>query len=158
MGAVELINGLRAAGLTVAAAESLTGGLVCGSLTSVAGSSAVVRGGVCTYATDTKASLLGVGEDLLGAGGPVQPAVALAMARGVRRMFGAQVGLATTGVAGPDPQGDAPVGRVFIAVVTPDAEEVEQLALSGDRAAIRSASVERVLALALRNIPTPQHG
>ncbi|GAB3585350.1 CinA family protein [Calidifontibacter terrae] len=157
-GAEQLVAALRAAELTVATAESLTGGLVCAALTEVPGASAVVRGGAVTYATDTKASLLGVDAQLLAKGGPVQAEVARTMARGARRVFGADVGMATTGVAGPDAQGDAPVGRVFIAVSTATGDQVEQLSCSGDRATIRATTLERVLALATRNIPTAPAG
>ncbi|MBB2890491.1 CinA family protein [Flexivirga oryzae] len=148
----ELIVTLVRSGDTVAAAESLTGGLVCAALTAVPGASAVVRGSVTSYATDTKASVLGVGERLLRAGGPVQAEVARQMAHGVRRLLGATHGLATTGVAGPDPQDDVPVGRVFIAVAWDDApgvpvDEVRMLDLNGDRAAIREQTVRAVLDL-----------
>lgn len=148
----ELIVTLARRGDTVAAAESLTGGLVCAALTAVPGASAVVRGSVTSYATDTKASVLGVGEHLLRAGGPVQAEVARQMAHGVRRLMGATHGLATTGVAGPDPQDDVPVGRVFIAVGWDDApgvpvDEVRLLDLTGDRAAIREQTVRAVLDL-----------
>ncbi len=145
--AADVVRQLIAEGRTIAAAESLTGGLVSAALTEVPGASAVVRGGAVTYATDSKASVLGVDAALLAAGGPVQAPVAAAMARGVRALFGADLGVATTGVAGPDPQGDAPVGRVFIAVAGPDAERVVQLDLTGDRAAIRQETVAAVLDL-----------
>ena len=148
----ELIAALARRGDTVAAAESLTGGLVCAALTAVPGASAVVRGSVTSYATDTKASVLGVGERLLRAGGPVQAEVARQMAHGVRRLLGATHGLATTGVAGPDPQDDVPVGRVFVAVGWDDApgvpvDEVRLLDLTGDRADIRAQTVRAVLDL-----------
>ncbi|WP_220093605.1 CinA family protein [Flexivirga caeni] len=152
MSGAELIAALARRGDTVAVAESLTGGLVCAALTAVPGASAVVRGSVTSYATDVKASVLGVGERLLAAGGPVQAEVARQMAHGVRRLLGATHGLATTGVAGPDPQDDVPVGRVFIAVGWDDApgvpvDEVRMLELSGDRAAIREQTVDAVLEL-----------
>lgn len=148
----ELIAALVRRGDTVAVAESLTGGLVCAALTAVPGSSAVVRGGVTSYATDVKASVLGVGERLLRAGGPVQAEVARQMAHGARRLLRATHGLATTGVAGPDPQDDVPVGRVFIAVGWDDApgvpvDEVRMLDLAGDRAEIREQTVRAVLDL-----------
>ncbi len=107
--ATEIIRVLTAAGRTVAAAESLTGGLVAAALTDVPGSSTAFRGGVVSYATDLKASLLGVNADLLAAHGSVHAPVAAAMADGVRERLGATVGVATTGVAGPGPQ-DGPSG------------------------------------------------
>lgn len=148
----ELIAALASHGDTVAAAESLTGGLVCAALTAVPGASAVVRGSVTSYATDVKASVLGVDAQLLQAGGAVQAEVARQMAHGVRALLGATHGVATTGVAGPDPQDDVPVGRVFIAVAWDDApgvplDEVRMLDLTGDRAAIREQTVTAVLEL-----------
>lgn len=147
-----LIADLARRGDTVAAAESLTGGLVCAALTAVPGASAVVRGSVTSYATDVKASVLGVDAQLLRAGGAVQAEVARQMAHGVRRLLDATHGIATTGVAGPDPQDDVPVGRVFIAVGWDDApgvpvDEVRMLDLAGNRAAIRDQTVRAVLDL-----------
>jgi nicotinamide-nucleotide amidase len=147
--AEQVITMLRAAGQTVAAAESLTGGLVAAVLTSVPGASWAVRGGVVSYATDLKASLLGVPRDMLAEHGAVYPAVASAMANGVRQRLGATFGVATTGVAGPDPADGQPVGTVHIAVSAEDDTVVRTLALDGDRDLIRRLTVERSLALLL---------
>jgi nicotinamide-nucleotide amidase len=147
--AIEL---LIAAGQTVGTAESLTGGLVAAALTTIPGSSAVVRGGIVAYAADLKNSLLGVPADLLDRVGTVHREVALAMAIGARHLLGAAVGVATTGVAGPDPADGQPVGTVHIAVSTPDRAVHEALALSGDRAEIRAATVCRVLGLLTRTL------
>lgn len=144
----DVVRTLTERGRSVATAESLTGGLVCAALTEVPGSSAVVRGGVVAYATEVKASLLGVDGELLARGGAVQGEVAAQLAEGVRRVLGSDVGLATTGVAGPAEQDGQPVGRVFVAVARPEGTVVRQLDLSGDRAAIRAQSVQAVLALA----------
>lgn len=111
-----LIGRLSRAGLTVAAAESLTGGLLTAALTSVPGSSAVVRGALVVYATDLKSSLAGVDAGLLAEHGPVHPAVAAALAAGARERCAADLGLGLTGVAGPDPQGDQPVGQWYVAL------------------------------------------
>jgi nicotinamide-nucleotide amidase len=132
---------------TVATAESLTGGLVAAALTSVPGSSAAVRGGVVAYATDLKAALLSVPADLLERHGAVHGAVAEAMAEGARDRLGASTGVATTGVAGPDPAEGKPVGTVFVAVAGPGGLASRQLALTGDREEIRAATVESVLGL-----------
>ena len=138
-------------GATVAVAESLTGGLVAGTLAGVPGISAVLRGGVVAYATELKTDLLGVDPALLAAGGPVQAEVARAMAQGVAVRLSADIGVATTGVAGPDPQDGRPPGTVFVAVHGPGHSRIEgregATALSGDRAEVRWASV--VLALEL---------
>jgi nicotinamide-nucleotide amidase len=132
---------------TVATAESLTGGLVAATLVEIPGVSAVYRGGLVVYATDLKHALAGVPEDLLAARGPVDPDVAAALAAGARERCGADWGLATTGVAGPDPQDGKPVGLVYVAVAGPSGPTVRELKLSGNRAAIRTESVTCVLRL-----------
>jgi nicotinamide-nucleotide amidase len=137
-------------GLTVAAAESLTGGELTAELTSVPGASAVVLGGAVVYATGLKHSLLGVDADLLAAVGPVHPEVARQLAEGVRLRLAvdgrpADLGLSTTGVAGPDRQGGRAVGTVFVGIATAAGTRVVELALSGDRAGIRRQVVERVV-------------
>jgi nicotinamide-nucleotide amidase len=156
--AAEILGLLAAAGHTLAVAESLTGGLVAAALTDVPGSSVAFRGGIVAYATELKAELLGVDAALLAAHGPVYPAVAAAMAQGVRGRLGATVGAATTGVAGPGPQDGHPAGTVHIAVsvsmtgtASRDGDEtlVRSLALAGDRDEVRRLTVERVLGLLL---------
>ena len=138
---------LKERGDTVATAESLTGGMVGAALTDVPGVSAVYRGGVVVYATDLKAKLAGVPEDLLAAVGPVHPDTAAALATGVRERLNATYGLATTGVAGPDPQAGIAAGTVYVAAAGPDSVQVRKLQLTGDRASIRRASVLAVLEL-----------
>jgi len=147
--AAALLRALGARAWSIAAAESLTGGRVTAALVDIPGASAHVRGGIVAYATELKARVLGVDAGLLAERGAVDGEVALAMAGGVRRVLGADVGLATTGVAGPDPQDGKPVGTVHIAVVTPETAVTVELALSGTRDEIRSASVRGVLELAL---------
>jgi len=133
--------------VTVATAESLTGGLVAATLVEIPGVSAVFRGGLVVYATDLKAKLAGVPEGLLAERGPVDPDVAVALAAGARERCGADWGLATTGVAGPDPQDGKPVGLVYVAVHGPGRSAVRELRLSGNRDAVRIESVTRVLLL-----------
>lgn len=141
-----------AGGFTVAVAESLTGGLLAAAITSVPGASVVFRGSVTAYATEIKASVLGVDADLLAREGAVDAEVARQMAVGVRRLLGATIGLATTGVAGPTEQDGKPVGLVYVGYAGPDSEPVaEELRLSGDREAIRAQTVLRALALALKS-------
>ncbi len=130
-----LVGLLKDRGETLATAESLTGGLVGGALTDVPGVSAVYRGGVVVYATDLKAKLAGVPEDLLAAVGPVHPDTAAALAAGVRERLEATYGLATTGVAGPDPQAGIEAGTVYVAAAGPGSVQVRKLQLTGDRAA-----------------------
>jgi nicotinamide-nucleotide amidase len=136
-------------GETVAVAESLTGGALAAALVVVPGVSATFRGGVIAYATELKSELLGVDAALLAARGPVDPDVAVAMAAGVRDRLGATWGLATTGVAGPDPQDGHPPGVVLVAIAGPDDAGVEALALDGGRAAVRAAAVTGALELLL---------
>lgn len=144
--AVEVVAKLTARRETVAVAESLTGGLVIAELVAIPGASVVVRGGVVAYATDLKASLLGVDADLLTKRGAVDAEVARQMAAGVRARLGADFGLATTGVAGPDPQDGHAVGEVWIGVADAGGADARRLQLQGDRAAIRSATVSESLA------------
>lgn len=147
--AADLLAALSARGWTVGVAESLTGGLVAAAIVQVPGASASMRGGVVAYATDLKRDVLGVDAGLLASSGAVDPAVAEQMAEGVRRLLGADVGIATTGVAGPDPQDGKPVGTVCLAVVTPTEARTSTVMFDGDRAAIRAAAVEAALASAL---------
>jgi nicotinamide-nucleotide amidase len=147
MTAVEVIAALRRRGLTIATAESLTGGLLCGALTDVPGASKAVRGGVVAYATDLKASMLGVSADLLTREGAVHAEVARQMASGVCRVLAADVGVATTGVAGPDPQDGQPVGTVFVGVCLRGGLAVRRLSLTGSRQTIRAATVAAALDL-----------
>ncbi|MEV7927681.1 CinA family protein [Kitasatospora sp. NPDC088779] len=145
--AVRAHEALRARGGTLAVAESLTGGLLAAALVDVPGASATFRGSVTAYATELKASVLGVDEGLLAVYGPVHPVVAGQMAEGVRRLLGATYGIATTGVAGPDPQDGQPVGTVHLAVAGPEGTLVSSPRLSGGRARIRHGAVTAALEL-----------
>jgi nicotinamide-nucleotide amidase len=148
--AARVVAELGARGATLAVAESLTGGLVAAAVTSVPGASKVFRGSVTAYATDVKRDVLGVDGGLLDERGAVDADVALLMAVGVRRLLGADWGVATTGVAGPDPQDGKPVGTVFVSVAGPgDRGNVAALRLNGDRTEIRMTSVRSVLGLLL---------
>ena len=141
-----LIRGLTERGLTVAVAESLTGGLLAAELIRPAGASAVVTGGVVAYATDIKRSLLNVDAALLAEHGAVHPLVAEQMAAGVRQLLSidgrpADIGVATTGVAGPDPQDGRAPGTVFLGLSTSGGSRSLGLTLSGDRDTIRRDTV-----------------
>jgi nicotinamide-nucleotide amidase len=149
--AAEVIGLLRARGQTLVTAESLTGGLVCAALTGIPGASDVVRGGIIAYATDVKAAVLGVGPALLTARGAVDPEVAAEMADGARARLGADVAVATTGVAGPGPAEGKPAGTVHIAVATGGAVAGRALALAGGRAEVRGETVTAALTL-LRDV------
>ena len=129
-------------GLTVATAESCTGGLLAARLTERPGSSAWVLGGITAYANSAKEQLLDVPAELLAAHGAVSPEVAAALAEGVRARFGADVGVGITGIAGPGGgTADKPVGTVHLCVVGPDGREARSLRLPGSRSAVRARSV-----------------
>lgn len=154
--AAAVLDACVARGLTLATAESLTGGLLGATLVSVPGASRVYRGGVVAYDTALKASLLGVSHELLVREGPVHGDVATQMAEGVRVACAvagapATVGLATTGVAGPDPdpQTGQPAGTVWIALSLGGRSHTRLLQLSGDRAQVREATIEAILRLTL---------
>ncbi len=142
-----VVSGLVAAGTTVATAESLTGGLLTAAMTSVPGSSAVVRGGVVAYATDAKVSLLGVDPGLLESVGPVDRTVAEQMAAGAAARLGATYGVATTGEAGPDSATGAPVGTVYVAAVGPGVLLSAGMRFPGGRAEVRVDAVRAALDL-----------
>ena len=141
-----VVAGCIARGLTFATAESLTAGLVAATIAEIPGCSAMLRGSVVAYHADLKQELLGVPEGAM-AQGPVSRDVALAMAQGARRVLGSDIGVATTGVAGPDPHGGDPAGSVWIAVSGPSGERAEHLMIEGSRQDVRTTTVEACLAL-----------
>lgn len=152
-----VLSTLKRRGWTLGVAESLTGGALCAELVSVPGASAVLLGGVVAYATPVKQTVLGVDGALLAEHGPVHAAVALQMAGGVRRVVAvdgkaAEVGISTTGIAGPESPDGQPVGTVHVGVVTPSEARTKELHLDGDRAAIRAGAVDAALALLLEMI------
>jgi nicotinamide-nucleotide amidase len=135
-------------GLTVATAESCTGGLLAARLTERPGSSAWVLGGVTAYANSAKEQLLDVPASVLDEYGAVSPEVAIALAEGARGRFGADVGVGITGVAGPGGgTAEKPVGTVHLCVAGPDGREVRALRLPGSRSAVRERSVTRAMHL-----------
>jgi nicotinamide-nucleotide amidase len=140
-GATLIVDVLTERGQTIAVAESLTGGLLAAALVAVPGASAVFRGGIVAYASDLKSALLGVPAALLERCGAVHADVAAAMAEGVRTRLNATFGIATTGVAGPDPADGQPVGTVHIAAAGTQGTARRKLALAGDRGAIRDQTV-----------------
>jgi nicotinamide-nucleotide amidase len=147
MAVADVLSELAARGETLAVAESLTGGLLASTLVDVPGASKVFRGGLIVYASDVKASLGGVPLPLLAERGPVDPDVAVALARGARTRCGADWGVATTGVAGPEPQDGVAVGTVYIAVAGSGVPVVRLFTLDGDRAAVRAGAVAAALDL-----------
>jgi PncC family amidohydrolase len=153
-GLVELAERLQAIclrrRLTLALAESCTGGLVAAALTAVSGSSGYVLGGVVSYADEVKRDALGVDPALLAAHGAVSAQVARAMAVGVRERLGADLAASVTGIAGPDGGSAAkPVGLTYVAVADATGVDVRRFVWPGDRAANRRDSVVAVLELLL---------
>lgn len=144
-----LLELLKENNYSIACAESLTAGLVCATLCDIAGASQAVAGGVTTYQTRTKREILGVSSSRLEETGAVDSVVAEQMAQGVASLFGAEVALATTGVAGPGSQDGHSAGTVFISVITPAGAATTELSLSGNRLQIRLATVAAVLELAI---------
>lgn len=154
--AAGVVGTLTARGQTLAAAESLTAGLFCATIAGVPGASAVLRGGLVTYATDLKETLAGVPGALLAANGPVASETARAMAEGARRRCGSDWSVALTGVAGPDPQDGHPVGEVWCAVGRPGDAGVAVERLDLDPAAgrwgIRAGAVSAALDMLAREM------
>ena len=153
-----LLHAASDRGVTLAIAESLTGGQVASSLVEVPGASCVLVGAVVAYATRIKAQVLGVDAAHLELTGPVDRDVALQMAHGVRRLLRADLGLATTGVAGPGPADGHPAGTVHVAVVAPWGQRHRELRLSGDRSQIRRATVMEVCELAIGFLREEERG
>ncbi|MBY5163502.1 CinA family nicotinamide mononucleotide deamidase-related protein [Salsipaludibacter albus] len=145
---VAVVRALEAAGRTVAVAESATGGLVLTRLTDVPGVSAVLRGGAVVYATETKATVAGIDPALLDAHPAVSEPVTEALAVAVRARFGADLGVATTAVAGPDEQDGVAVGTAVWAVADEHGSAVWSRHLPGDRSAVRdrlaSAAIDAI--------------
>jgi PncC family amidohydrolase len=139
--------------LTVATAESCTGGLVAKLITDVAGSSGYFRGGVVSYADDAKVRLLGVPEDELAAHGAVSAQVARSMAVGALSRTGADVAVAVTGVAGPGGGSSAkPVGLTYVVVADAAGVDVRRFVWTGDRSANRDASARAAIELLLERV------
>ena len=132
-------------GLTLACAESLTGGAVCSALVSVPGSSEVVLGGIVTYTAEVKSDVLGVDPQIIDTYGVVSTETAIAMAKRVREMFGAEVGAATTGAAGPEPHGGKPAGTVCVASVGPAGEVAWERRHEGSRSIVQTLAVADAL-------------
>jgi nicotinamide-nucleotide amidase len=145
-----------ASGTTLATAESLTAGMVCSALGGVPGVSAVLRGGVVAYTPAAKSGLLGVEADLLAERGAVNEPVARQMAAGARHALGADLAVATTGVAGPGPADGVPAGTVFVAVQGRFGEaDVRELALAGTRHQVREAAAATALQMLLDHLAPP---
>lgn len=140
-------------GMKLALAESCTGGLIAHRITNVPGSSQYFLGGVVCYADAVKHGLLGVSEETLAQDGAVSRKTALEMARGVRKLLGASIGVSVTGIAGPGGgSAEKPVGLTWIAVIGPESERVERYMWSGDRSENKRSSAEAALELLIEVI------
>ena len=143
--------------LTLALAESATGGLVAARIVNVAGSSAYFKGGVVAYDNLVKESVLGVRGETLAPDGAVSEATAREMAEGVRKLMGADIGASDTGIAGPTGATPTkPVGLFYLGLATPDGARVQEYFFSGNRTEIRQQAAQRVLAMLrdyLRGLP-----
>jgi nicotinamide-nucleotide amidase len=151
-----VVDLLRERGLTLATAESCTGGLVAARVTDVAGSSDVFLGSIVAYANGVKQAQLGVPETLLAEHGAVSAETASAMAAGAREALGADVAVSVTGVAGPGGgTEEKPVGRVYLHAIGPNGELARRLDFPGDRETIRVRAAVAALHLVRRLVTKP---
>ncbi len=149
---------LRRRGLTLAVAESCTGGLLADRITNIPGASEYFLGGVIAYANAVKRDLLGVPPETLERHGAVSRETVLAMARGVRRLLSADVALSVSGVAGPGGgTAEKPVGTTWIALATPEDARAQRFRWRGDRLANKSASAEAALQMLLEYLRSERH-
>lgn len=154
--AAKVAAALRQARLSVAVAESCTGGLLGAVLTALPGASDYMRGGVIAYADSVKADLLGVSRHQLAEHGAVSEPVALAMAEGIRQRCHAGIGLSITGVAGPDGGSPGkPVGLIFLAAAGAEGAQVSRLEGDAGREANRARAVREALRLCLETVLSP---
>jgi len=152
----EVVRLLTERGLTLAVAESCTGGLVGHRITDVPGSSACFRGGVIAYHNDVKAALLNAPADVLAREGAVSEGVAVTMARAVRERLPADIGLAVTGIAGPaGGTPEKPVGLVYVALADAEGAVAERHVWSGDRWQNKERSAEAALKLVKEHLLSP---
>lgn len=160
--AARAIRALRQGGWTISTCESITGGGIGAAFTSVAGSSAVFRGGLITYATDLKVSLAGVDAAFVAENGVINERTAMQMAVGAAWNCRSDVGLSATGVAGPEPQDGAAAGVVWLGLALParfeDRIRARRLELSGDRAQIRAGTIAAALGWLNECLAEPAHG
>jgi nicotinamide-nucleotide amidase len=142
-----LVAAAVSANITVATAESLTGGMVAATLVQVPGASGMLQGGVIAYQNALKERLLGVSKSLLETRGAVDPAVACAMALGVCTAAASRVGISTTGVAGPEPHQGKEVGHVYIGVALDGEAQSYEYHFAGDRDLIRLQATQEAISL-----------
>lgn len=143
--------------MTVAAAESCTGGLISEALTEIPGASAVIGLGICSYSAEMKHKILGVSEETIGEFGTVSRQTAAEMACGVRKISGADIGISVTGAAGPQPSEGKVPGTVFIGISDMDGTKVRQLRLEGlNRGQVRERAACEALRMLIDRIPVKE--
>jgi nicotinamide-nucleotide amidase len=150
--ASSLIKKLQENNLTIAVAESLTGGLVAASLTEIPGASKVFRGSITAYADEIKQNILNVKDETITNFTSISEQVALEMAINVRTIMKSDIGISTTGVAGPEKSAGFAPGLVFVAISIGDHNMCQKLELTGDRSKIRNQTVQEILQLTLSRL------
>jgi PncC family amidohydrolase len=150
--ASSLIKKLQEKNLTLAAAESLTGGLVAASLTEIPGASKVFKGSITAYSDEIKQNILNVNKETITNFTSISEQVALEMAINVRKIMKSDIGISTTGVAGPEKSAGFAPGLVFVAISIGDHNMCQKLELTGDRSKIRNQTVQEILQLTLSRL------
>jgi nicotinamide-nucleotide amidase len=150
--ASSLIKKLQENNLTIAVAESLTGGLVAASLTEIPGASQVFKGSITAYADEIKQNVLNVNKETILKFTSISEQVALEMAINVRTIMKSDIGISTTGVAGPEKSAGFAPGLVFVAISIGDHNMCQKLEITGDRSKIRNQTVQEILQLTLSRL------
>ena len=150
--ASSLIKKLEEKNLTIAVAESLTGGLVAASLTEIPGASKVFKGSITAYADEIKQNVLNVNKEIILKFTSISEQVALEMAINVRTIMKSDIGISTTGVAGPEKSAGFAPGLVFVAISIGDHNMCQKLEITGDRSKIRNQTVHEILQLTLSRL------
>ncbi len=150
--ASSLIKKLQEKNLTLAVAESLTGGLVAASLTEIPGASKVFKGSITAYSDEIKINVLNVNKELITNFTSISEQVALEMAINVRKTMKSDIGISTTGVAGPEKSSGFAPGLVFVAISNGDHNMCQKLEITGDRTQIRNQTVQAILQLTLSRL------
>jgi nicotinamide-nucleotide amidase len=150
--ATSLIKKLEEKNLTIAVAESLTGGLVAASLTEIPGASKVFKGSITAYADEIKQNILNVKDETITNFTSISEQVALEMAINVRTIMKSDIGISTTGVAGPEKSAGFAPGLVFVAISIGDHNMCQKLEITGDRSNIRNQTVHEILQLTLSRL------
>ena len=147
-----LIKKLQEKNLTISVAESLTGGLVAASLTEIPGASKVFKGSITAYSDEIKQNVLNVNKETITNFTSISEQVALEMAINVRKIMKSDIGISTTGVAGPEKSAGFAPGLVFVAISIGDHNMCQKLEITGDRSKIRNQTVHEILQLTLSRL------